>query len=211
MDISGETISDDVVLHALKRRDGKFVARIYGTEDNPKSGKDSSFLGTSLEEFIQANGLVESDLWDSQEHTLWTARLYPACETVREAVKAALNVYAMCCGQGDAAVWKASERTSLQAGFRDADPDTLIAWEKRMGELVQMDTLEKLIHAGRPVSDARGLLTSGKLTPIQKEWLEERLATAGYGDRMRLNYYVGKALGGAAERGTCMADDAERM
>lgn len=197
VDISGETIPEDVVLHALKRWDGKFVARIYGTGDNPKAGRGGTFLGGSLDGFMRENGLTESDLWDSREHTLWTARLYPACSNIREAVKAALNVYAMACGQGDAAAWKVSERTSLQAGFRDADPDALIAWEKRMGELVQMDALEKLIFAGKPVSDARGLLPGGKLTAIQREWMEGRLAQAGYGERMRLNYYVGKTLGGA--------------
>ena len=197
VDISGETIPEDVVLHALKRRDGKFVARIYGTGDNPKAGRGGTFLGGSLDGFMRENGLTESDLWDSREHTLWTARLYPACSNIREAVKAALNVYAMACGQGDTAAWRAGERTSLQAGFQDADPDALIAWEKRMGELVQMDALEKLIFAGRPVSDARGLLSGGKLTAIQREWMEGRLAQAGYGERMRLNYYVGKTLGGA--------------
>ena len=189
VDISGETIPEDVVLHALKRRDGKFVARIYGTGDNPKAGRGGTFLGGSLDGFMRENGLTESDLWDSREHTLWTARLYPACSNIREAVKAALNVYAMACGQGDTAAWRAGERTSLQAGFQDADPDALIAWEKRMGELVQMDALEKLIFAGRPVSDARGLLPGGKLTAIQREWMEGRLAQAGYGERMRLNYY----------------------
>ena len=197
VDISGETIPEDVVLHALKRRDGKFVARIYGTGDNPKAGRGGTFLGGSLDGFMRENGLTESDLWDSREHTLWRARLYPACSNIREAVKAALNVYAMACGQGDTAAWRAGERTSLQAGFQDADPDALIAWEKRMGELVQMDALEKLIFAGRPVSDARGLLPGGKLTAIQREWMEGRLAQAGYGERMRLNYYVGKTLGGA--------------
>ena len=197
VDIGDEAVPDDVVLHALKRRDGRFVVRIYGTGDNPKAGKDGSFLGTSLERFLQTNGLEESELWDSQEHTLWTARLYPVCGTIREAVKSALNVYALACGRGDIATWRSSERTSLQAGFCDADPDALIAWEKRMGELVRMDGLEKQIQAGRPVSEVQGLFTEGRLTPIQRQWMEDHLAAAAYGDRMRLNYYVGKSLGGS--------------
>ena len=197
VDVGDEVVPDDVVLHALKRRDGKFVARIYGTHDNPKEGKEGSFLGTSLEGFVKANALKESEIWDSQEHTLWTARLYPVCDTIREAIKASLNVHAMAWGRGDVAVWRSSERTSLQAGFYDADPDALIAWEKRMGELVQMDALEKLIQAGRPVSDVQGLFPEGRLTLIQRQWMEGRLASAYYQDRMRLNYYIGKALGGS--------------
>lgn len=197
VDIGDETIPSNVVLHALKQRDGKFVARIYGVEDNPKIGSDGTFLETTLEEFMSRNRLSESELWDTEEHTLWTARLYPVCGNIREAVKAALNVYAMSRSQGDAAAWKAGSRASLKSGFFNADPDALIAWEKRMGELVKMDMLAKLVSAGRPVSEAQGLLPDGKLTPIQGEWMEEHLAAAEYGNRMRLNYYVGKALGGA--------------
>lgn len=197
VDIEGETIPANVVLHALKQRDGRFVARIFGTGDNPKAGSGGSFLGTTLEEFMGVNGLEESDLWVDEEHTLWNARLYPVCLNIREAVRAALNVYAMSRGQGEPGAWKESSRTSLASGFREADPDALIAWEERMGELVQMDMLAKLIHAGRPVSEVCGLITRGKLTAVQRAWLEDRLSVAGHGDRMRLNYYVGKALGGA--------------
>lgn len=217
VDIGEETIPEGVVLHALKQRDGRFVARIYGVEDNPKAGVEGTFLGATLKSFMEQNGLAEEDLWDrngvtscgyekregngkstgsGEACTLWNACLYPVCNTIRGAVKAALNVYAMSQGQGDVDTWKASLRTSLKSGFHEADPDALIAWEKRMGELVKMDMLAKLIHAGRPVSEVRGLLNGGKLTPIQEEWMEEHLASASYSDRMRLNFYVGKALGG---------------
>lgn len=196
VDIGDEAIPGNVVLHALKQRDGRFVARIYGVDDNPKAGESGSFLGTTLEGFLRQNGLREEDLWDAPVHTLWNARLYPVCGTIREAVRAALNMHAMSLGGGDVDAWRASVRTSLESGFHEADPDALIAWEKRMGELVQMDMLEKLIHAGRPVSDAGGISFGGRLTPIQEEWMREHLAAAGYGDRMRLNYYVGRILGG---------------
>lgn len=257
VDITDETMPEDVVVHALKQRDGRFAVRIYGTGDNPKAGKDGSFLGTTLEGFLQANGLEDADLWgsvpqtgstqakaaqtkstqtgDSQAgaaqteepqtdaaqkgcaqasaahienaqdssapadspHTLWTARLYPVCTNIQEAVKAALNVHAMARGQGDVDAWKASARTSLQSGFHDADPDALIAWEERMDELVRMDMLGKLIRAGKAVSEIKGLFCQKALTPIQREWLETRLAPAEFGDRMRFCYYIGKLLGGA--------------
>lgn len=237
VDVEDVCVPEGVVLHALKQRDGKFVARIYGVEDNPKAGAEGRFLKTTLKEFLEINGLTYTDLWDtnikaSEEHrqregcsvmypelscgdsegagkaenqkktdnirqyTLWTARLYPVCSNIREAVAAALNVYAMSCGEGDAAAWKAYDRTSLASGFREADTDALLAWEKRMGELVQMDVLAKRIHAGRPVSETGKLPFGKKLTPIQEEWMQEHLSAAGYGDRMRLNFYVGKVLGG---------------
>ncbi|HBA47238.1 MAG TPA: hypothetical protein DCZ91_05465, partial [Lachnospiraceae bacterium] len=75
VDIGDETVPSNVVLHALKQRDGKFVARIYGVEDNPKTGSDGTFLGSMLEEFMGRNRLSEPEIWDTEEHTLWTARL----------------------------------------------------------------------------------------------------------------------------------------
>ena len=196
VDIADEVIPEDVVVHALKQRDGKFVVRIYGTGDNPKAGKEGSFLGTTLESFMQANGLEDADLWDGNSHTLWTARLYPVCTGIHEAVEAALNVHAMASGEGDVDAWRSVARTSLQSGFNDADSDALIAWEERMDELVRMDMLAKLIRAGKAVSEIKELFCQKTLTPIQREWLEAHLASAGFGDRMRFCYYIGKLLGG---------------
>ena len=136
VDIGDEVVPEDVVVHALKQRDGKFVVRIYGTADNPKAGKDGTFFRRTLEDFMRINGLAEADLWDGTEHTLWTARLYPVCDGIHEAVRAALNVHAMAEGRGDVEAWRQCRRTSLRSGFFNADPDALIAWEERMDELV---------------------------------------------------------------------------
>lgn len=197
VDIADQVIPEDVVVHALKQRDGKFVVRIYGTKDNPKAGKEGTFLGMTLEGFMNSNRLAESDLWDGEEQTLWTAHLYPVCDEIHEAVEAALNIYAMAEGKGDIEAWRSCKRTSLQSGFYDADSDALIAWEKRMDELVRMDRLEKLISAGKPASETEAVLRQKHLTSVQKEWIDGRLMSANYGDRMRFCYYIGKVLGGA--------------
>ena len=39
VDIHEEVIPDGVVLHGLKQRDGKFVVRIFGVQDNPKENR----------------------------------------------------------------------------------------------------------------------------------------------------------------------------
>ena len=99
IDIHGETIPDEVVLHGLKQRDGRFVVRIYGIHDNPKtalSENGCAFLTGTLRQFMDRNGISENELWDEGENkTLWTARLYPVCSTIPEAVAAALNIYEM--------------------------------------------------------------------------------------------------------------------
>ncbi len=197
IDIENETVPANVVLHGLKQYDGKFVARIYGINDNPKGifNEDCTLFGRPFSEFMEKNGLSESDLWRGGDRSLWTAELYPACGSIREAVAHALNIYAMANGDGDVQMWRSSVRKSLCAGFNDADPHAIIAWDQRMSELVRMDGIEKLIRAGQPAEKAADILKADTLTKIQREWLDARLAAASPGEAMRLHYYIGKALG----------------
>ena len=198
VELTDETVPAGVVLHGLKQRDGKFVVRIYGVRDDPKGvlGKGCTFLGADLSGFMAHNGISEEDLWTDSDRSLWTARLYPACGSLREAVEAALNIYAMAQGAGDAAAWRASARKSLCAGFNEADPGALIAWEQRMEELVRMERLLELIRQEKPASMAREILCANSLTEAQQQWLEEQLKQADFSLAMRLHYYVGTALGG---------------
>ncbi len=193
IDVHDETIPSDVVLHGLKQKDGKFVARIYGVKDNPKEEK---LFGESLTAFISKNNIAEHELWTDENHTLWTADLYPACDTISEAVKAALNIYDMAHGGGDMEAWRQTTRKSLCSGFNDADPYAIIAWDNRMQELVRMDGIAKLILSGKSAKEAKEILKSNKLTAIQQQWLEKRLEKADFSEAIRLYYYIGVALGG---------------
>lgn len=193
IDIHDETVPSDVVLHGLKQKDGKFVARIYGVKDNPKEGK---LFGMPLSDFLAKNGIDARELGADYNGTLWTADMYPACDTIVEAVEAALNIYDMAHGKGDVSAWKNTIRKSLCSGFNAADPEAIIAWDNRMQELVRMDGIAKLIISGRPAKEAREILRANKLTPIQEQWLEKRLENADFAETIRLYYYIGTALGG---------------
>ncbi len=181
VDVHAERIPDNVVMHGLKQRDGRFVVRIYGVNDNPKEDK---IFGKLLSDM----GMTGS---------LWTAELYPVCATVAEGVKAALNVYDIAMGGGDRAAWEQAEKTSLCSGFNQADSDAIIAWDKRMHELVMMDRLAKDICSKVPVSQIKSQLAPQGLTKIQREWLDKRLARADDREAMRLHYYLGHILHGA--------------
>ena len=187
IDIHDEIIPSDVVIHGLKQKDGKFVARIYGVKDNPKETK---LFGKKLAEIFP--DIVFTD----EEKTLWNAEIYPACDSISEAVKEALNIYEIVNGDGDLEHLMSLKRKSLQSGFNSADADAIIAWDNRMQDLVKMDGIAKLIRTGKPATEAKDILKASELTPIQEQWLEKRLLRADFSERIRLYYYLGVALGG---------------
>ncbi len=199
IDVHDEVIPSDVVIHGLKQRNGKFVARIYGVADNPKGKLEDgcTFLGKTLSGFIQNSGINVSQLWDGDDHSLWTANLYPECDTIKEALACALKLYELVQGKGDAKEYIALSRKSLCSGFNDADPEAIILWNKRMEELVRMEEIYKCILTNTSASEVYGMLSLGTLTPIQVEWLENKLKKADFSTRMRIQYYIGTALGGS--------------
>lgn len=189
IDIHDEQIPDNVVLHGLKQKNGKFVCRIYGVEDNPKENR---LFGMNLEEALEKVGIHGEEVWDQDEHLLWFAKIYPECESIREAVEAALNLFGLLHGDGNISSWKNTQRKSLCSGFNDADASAIIAWNKRMDELVRMDEIAKDIRYGKPAKETEAL---APLTKLQENWLKKRLGRADFSEAVRLNYYIGTALG----------------
>lgn len=176
IDIHDEVIPPQVVLHGLKQTDEKFVVRIFGVQDNPKS-----------------NLLFGYEIPASLSPSLWLAPIYPERSTIREAVASALDLYK----KVEAGDWDSIEKgKSLAEGFNDADPQAILDWNKRMEELVAMNRIQELIDEHKPVGEAS---LRSPLTKIQKEWLDSHLARADFGEVMRLHYYVGSALHDEAE------------
>ena len=170
IDVFNQNIPDHVVLHGLKQKDGKFVVRVYGTGDNPKS-----------------NLLFGKQIPEELADTLWTAPIYPEKKTIDEAVEAALRLYTLV--QSDD--WESIERgKSLESGFNDADPEAIIAWNNRMAELVTMNRIQAFIDNHNPASNL-GKIKG--LTSIQNKWLYTHINQAGYKNKIRLHYYVGLA------------------
>lgn len=170
IDVYNQIIPDNVVLHGLKQSDGKFVVRIYGTEDNPKS-----------------NLLFGKRIPEELGQSLWDAPIYPEKDSIDEAVEAALKLY----DHVTADHWDELERgKSLASGFNDADPEAIIAWNDRIAELVAMNRISALIASHTP---ATAVKLQPPLTKVQSEWLSTHLNRADYGEKMRLHYYVGTA------------------
>lgn len=197
VELQDVTVPDGVVLHGLKQRDGSFVVRIFGIDDNPKENK---LFGLDLD---QLSDSLKTDLWQPlQPHSLWTANLYSAKDTIHEACDAALALYQLVTGADEAyrQAWQDSDRQSLCAGFNAANPDAIIAWNKRMADLAEMDEIAKAIASHQP---AASLPKRGNLTKIQREWLDKRLATADFGEKIRLHYYIGTIMEDESEIQEC--------
>ena len=188
IDIQDRIIPDNVVMHGLKQRNGKFIVRIFGVNDNPK---ENQLFGRNLDELEKK---FDIKLWEDQTgHTLWSANLYAEADTIQEAVDASLELYAFVTEEKafDRNLWNTVSHKSLCAGFNDADPDAIIAWNRRMADLVAMDEITKAIQNQTPVGELRKMHS---LTKIQKEWLRKRLKKADFSEKMRLHYYLGVLL-----------------
>lgn len=203
LDVSGTTIPENVVVHGLRQTNGKFVVRIYGVEDNPKGLLDegAKLFDRSLQEFMDKNYISYEEVFGDlprNKATLWDAKLYPERDTIDEALDASLNVYRCAMGFGDVNSWRVGERKSLHSGFEEADSDALIAWRKRMQELVAMEKIHSLIREGVPSGNAKGLIKGGELSKAQSEWLEDTIKSAPFAEKMRLYYYIGESFSGDA-------------
>ncbi len=113
--LSGQTVPDGTVLHGLKLADGRFVCRMYGVQDNPK---ESRLLGRELGQ------------------SLWTARLYPVCDTVEEAVAKTLAG----CTDGPL--------LSLMESFQQADVTAILPWQENLYEQVAAEAILEHIQNG---------------------------------------------------------------
>lgn len=178
---AGSRIPPHVVLHGLKQNNGKFVCRIFATTDDPKG---NSLFGREL----------AGEFWDNGDaHTLWTANLYPECDTIHEAVDWAIQIYDMARDQIWTDEWKKTTRKSLGSGFNDADTRAILAWHNKLADLVQMNNIAQRIHEGKP---AKGGRLPATLSKVQAEWLDRQLCRARFSEKIRLHYYTGLALGG---------------
>ncbi|MCD7882383.1 MAG: hypothetical protein LUI87_01540, partial [Lachnospiraceae bacterium] len=68
-------------------KNGKFVCRMYGVEDNPKENK---LFGRDICNILKDPESAVNGEGGAASCSLWTAKLYPVCDTVEEAVKATL-------------------------------------------------------------------------------------------------------------------------
>lgn len=198
VDLDHVAIPDCVALHGLVLKDGKYVVRIYNVLDNPK-GKledNAGFLGTTLSAFLETYGLLVQDLWPDQEPYLWFAKLYPVCDTMREAVAAALNVYRLAAGSPlspDTLLhWRQSRRTSLFESFNEADVQAIIPRKQRLEEQILVARFLDAIQRRESVQDALQIFGDEGIDEAKYALLMEEAEKKPFEAKIRIYYYLSR-------------------
>ena len=151
VDLMEGTVPAGTVLHGLVLMDGRYVCRIYGREDNPKAKGEDSFLTGSVLELARKAGLKEEDIWDDDGRSIWDARLYPACASMKEAVEMALALPAIMEGRASESLKKAyreAERYSLHSSFYQADVARMLARQDGISHQVRLDLFYTQLRQG---------------------------------------------------------------
>ena len=87
------TVPEDTVWHGIRLKEqNAYLVRTYAVTDNPKKTleENAGFLKGTLQTFLEDNGLCTDDLWDTQDHSLWNAKLYSAHPAQDQAAEEAL-------------------------------------------------------------------------------------------------------------------------
>ena len=169
--ISGVTlknavVKDNTVLHGLKLADGRFAVRMYGVDDNPK---ECRLFGRELSE------------------PLWTAPLYPVCDTMEEAVTKTLKG------------GMSAEMISLKDSFNRADVTAILPWQSKLDDKVRVESLLCAIDSRVPVKEAVKVFHRGISERAKAELLQEaeRLSVdelEQFSRKIRIYYYLSRLV-----------------
>lgn len=197
--LRGERIPDNTVLHGLKQKDGSFVIRVYGVNDNPKDTleQQGAFLGGTLESFLDNAGLKPDEVWKGGGHYLWNGALYPVCKTIGEAVDAAMLILELAAGKTKRAEeYRAMKRLSLQGSFEQADTREIAAWQAKLNTQVRITRFLLAIEERRSIQEAAAVFGNEGMTDGQLEKLKAIAEKSEFGLRMRLYYYLSRMTKG---------------
>ena len=188
----------NVVYHGLKLQNGKFVVRVYGVDDNPKGTleKDDKFLHTSLQAFMKAYDLKMEDIWDGKDHSLWTANIYPECDTIKECMEFAENLIQMTMmSEVDSKkvnAWKNAKKSSLYSSFNRADGSAIIPWRENLEDQIRVSKFMQAMMSQVPVQEALDVF-GGNMRKTEQKLLVERIERATFSEKLRIYYGMAQA------------------
>jgi fucokinase len=193
------SIPDGVTLHGLKLQNGKYVARIYGTQDNPKDRLEDNltYLGIKLKAFINQNKINIEQLWVKQEHFLWTAKLFPICDTMEEAVNKSLTLIEILRnGSSDISSWLENERISLSESFNEADVKDIIPWQEGLDLTIRKAQFVHAIQKRKTAEEATKVFGYKGIDQTTIEDFKEFAKHCDFSTKLRIYYYLSKVTKG---------------
>lgn len=193
-EVDDVTIPKNTVVHCVQQN-GKFAARIYGVEDNPKGcyEENTPFLSGWLKDIFDFYQADIQDIWEEKEHSLWFARLYPVCNTMQEAVEKSLFLVKMAEGEADkeeVKSWLASERTSLFESFNQADVSAVLPFRNGLRSRIRTRLFVKKLTEGVYYKEALKIF-GGSISGEAHEELVKMAESSDYKTAMRIYYALG--------------------
>lgn len=157
IDIENVEIPSNTVLHALKLKNGKYICRIYGREDNPKSSFDAPFLNGTVMKLIEKVDAEKITIWNKTTPSIWNARIYPECDSLKDAVNTALSIYNLLIGEEKGSFiseWRNAQKQSLASSFHEADVLHIIERKGKIARKVELEAFVKGLDNGLEMSKA---------------------------------------------------------
>lgn len=195
--LENTNIPKGIALHGLALKNGRFVARIYGIHDNPKGSyeEDATFMTVTLQRFLSNAKLSIEAIWNQEEHSIWSAKLYPVCDTMEEAVTWALRLYEMgCTGKDHEQEYLSFERLSLYESFEQADVKKIITWQKEIDQTIRMHQFIHAIENRESIEYANAVFGQAGLSKETKETLLQIAKSSDLSTKMRIYYYLSKMV-----------------
>ena len=191
-----------MVLHGvvLSGTDKKHIVRAYGVKDNPKKTweETGSFLAGNLHKFTELNALKIEDIWETEDHSLWKAKLYPAVESQEEAMEWALLLHTMSQKKAEeekVAQWKAMRRYSLEESFQLADASVLVPWEEELENRILAERFLNRIRKGEHYVDYLKTFGSEEVDEKQFDFLMELAEKQlSFEEKIRVLYSLSRSM-----------------
>lgn len=193
-----------MVLHGveLKRENGekRYIVRGYGIKDNPKKTLEErgSFLAGDLQSFINLNNLKTEDIWESEDHSLWKAKLYPVTDSQENAVSWALLLHRMSSEKADevkVSEWKSLKRYSLEESFQIADASVLVPWEEKLENRILIERFLNRLRAGEHYVDSLKTFGITELDEKQFDMLMEMAEKElPFEEKIRVLYSISRSM-----------------
>ncbi|MFR7571971.1 MAG: bifunctional fucokinase/L-fucose-1-P-guanylyltransferase, partial [Blautia faecis] len=157
-----------------------------------------SFLAGDLRSFINLNNLKTKDIWESEDHSLWKAKLYPVVESQEKAVSWAFLLHRMSSEKADevkVAEWKSLKRYSLEESFQIADASVLVPWEEKLENRILIERFLNRLRAGEHYVDSLKTFGITELDEKQFDMLMEMAEKElPFEEKIRVLYSISRSM-----------------